>query len=145
MKYTGIDRQPVDYNQISPSMLVAIVAIETTASAARGARHQGHAVAARQRPAAQPIRAAPRFRAAYVKNVLILQALDDKAAQQAAAADTMSRKIDQLRMAVQGRARQMSKEQILAGINDSYYGSGAWGIEARRRRTFNTTAAKLTC
>ena len=28
MKYSGINRQPVDYNQISPSMLVAIVAIE---------------------------------------------------------------------------------------------------------------------
>jgi membrane peptidoglycan carboxypeptidase len=28
MKYTGINRQPVSYNQISPSMLAAIVAIE---------------------------------------------------------------------------------------------------------------------
>ena len=28
MKYSGVDRQPVSYNQISPSMLVAIVAIE---------------------------------------------------------------------------------------------------------------------
>ena len=28
MSYTGIDRQPVTYNQISPYMLAAIVAIE---------------------------------------------------------------------------------------------------------------------
>jgi membrane peptidoglycan carboxypeptidase len=56
----------------------------------------------------------------------------------------MSRKIDQLPMAVQV-AHSLSKEQILAGyLNDSYYGSGAWGIEAAAETYFNTTAAKLT-
>jgi membrane peptidoglycan carboxypeptidase len=39
----------------------------------------------------------------------------------------------------------MSKEQILAGyLNDSYYGSNAWGVEAAAETYFNTTAAKLT-
>ena len=39
----------------------------------------------------------------------------------------------------------MSKQEILAGyLNDSYYGSGAWGIEAAAETYFNTTAAKLT-
>jgi membrane peptidoglycan carboxypeptidase len=39
----------------------------------------------------------------------------------------------------------LSKEQILAGyLNDSYFGSGAWGIEAAAETYFNTTAAKLT-
>ena len=39
----------------------------------------------------------------------------------------------------------MSKQDILAGyLNDSYYGSGAWGIEAAAETYFNTTAAKLT-
>src|SRR6185312_10456197 len=79
----------------------------------------------------------------YVKNILILQSLDDLAAQQAATAETLSRKIDQLRMAVQ-IAHTMSKPDILAGyLNDSFYGSGAWGVEAAAETYFNTTAAKL--
>ena len=79
-----------------------------------------------------------------MKNVLVLQALDNPAAQQAATADNLNRKLDQLRMAVQV-AHTMSKQQILAGyLNDSYYGNGAWGIEAAAETYFNTTAAKLT-
>src|SRR6202012_3440952 len=78
------------------------------------------------------------------KNVIILQNLDNPSAQSAAAAQTTSRKIDQLRMAVQV-AHSMSKQQILAGyLNDSYFGNGAWGIEAAAETDFNTTAAKLT-
>ena len=47
-------------------------------------------------------------------------------------------------MAVQV-AHTMTKQQILAGyLNDSYYGNGAWGIEAAAETYFNTTAAKLT-
>jgi membrane peptidoglycan carboxypeptidase len=145
MKYTGIDRQPVDYNQISPSMLVAIVAIEDNRFWQHGALDiKGTLRALVNDLQHKPIQGGSTLEQQYVKNVLILQALDDKAAQQAAAADTMSRKIDQLRMAVQV-AHAMSKEQILAGyLNDSYYGSGAWGIEAAAETYFNTTAAKLT-
>ena len=66
-----------------------------------------------------------------MKNVLILQSLDDPAAQQAATADTLSRKLDQLRMAVQV-AHTMSKQQILAGyLNDSYYGKRRVGHRGR--------------
>src|SRR5262249_10597150 len=91
----------------------------------------------------KPIQGGSTLEQQYVKNVLILQALDDPAAQAAAAADNVSRKIDQLRMAVQV-AHIMSKQEILAGyLNDSYYGSGAWGVEAAAETYFNTTAAKL--
>ena len=42
-------------------------------------------------------------------------------------------------------AHTMTKPEILAGyLNDSYYGNGAWGIEAAAETYFNTTAAKLT-
>jgi membrane peptidoglycan carboxypeptidase len=76
--------------------------------------------------------------------VLVLQDLDNPAAQQADTADNLSRKLDQLRMAVEV-AHTMSKQQILAGyLNDSYYGNGAWGIETAAETYFNTTAAKLT-
>ncbi|MGH3244844.1 MAG: transglycosylase domain-containing protein [Trebonia sp.] len=145
MKYSGINRQPVEYSQISPSMLVAIVAIEDNRFWQHGALDVKGTVRALVNDLEhKPIQGGSTLEQQYVKNVLILQSLDDPAAQQAAAADTMSRKIDQLRMAVQV-AHSMSKDQILAGyLNDSYYGSGAWGIEAAAETYFNTTAAKLT-
>jgi membrane peptidoglycan carboxypeptidase len=144
-KYTGIDRQPVDYSQISPNMLVAIVAIEDDRFWQHGALDvKGTLRALVNDLEHKPIQGGSTLEQQYVKNVLILQALDDPAAQQAAAAETMSRKIDQLRMAVQ-IAHTMTKQQILAGyLNDSYFGSGAWGIEAAAETYFNTTAAKLT-
>jgi membrane peptidoglycan carboxypeptidase len=145
MKYSGINRQPVDYDQISPAMLTAIVAIEDDRFWQHGALDvKGTLRALVNDLEHKPVQGGSTLEQQYVKNVVILQSLDDLAAQKAAAADTMSRKIDQLRMAVQV-AHTMSKQQILAGyLNDSYYGSGAWGIEAAAETYFNTTAAKLT-
>ena len=145
MTYTGIDRQPVDYNQISPNMLVAIVAIEDDRFWQHGALDvKGTMRALVNDLEHKSIQGGSTLEQQYVKNVTILQSLDDPAAQQAAAADTLSRKIDQLRMAV-NIAHSMSKQEILAGyLNDSYYGSGAWGVEAAAETYFNTTAAKLT-
>ena len=144
-KYTGIDRQPVSYDQISPSMLMAIVAIEDDRFWQHGALDvKGTFRALVNDLEHKPIQGGSTLEQQYVKNVLILQALDNPAAQQAAAARNLSRKIDQLRMAVQ-IAHTMTKQDILAGyLNDSYYGSGAWGIEAAAETYFSTTAAKLT-
>ena len=144
-KYTGINRQPVSYDQISQSMLLAIVAIEDDRFWQHGALDvKGTFRALVNDLEHKPIQGGSTLEQQYVKNVLILQALDDPAAQQAAAARTLSRKIDQLRMAVQ-IAHTMTKQEILAGyLNDSYYGSGAWGIEAAAETYFSTTAAKLT-
>ena len=144
-KSPGIDRQPVDYSQIAQTMLVAIVAIEDDRFWQHGALDVKGTIRALVNDLEhKPIQGGSTLEQQYVKNVLILQSLDDPAAQQAAAADTMSRKIDQLRMAV-NIAHTMSKQEILAGyLNDSYYGSGAWGIEAAAETYFNTTAAKLT-
>ena len=144
-KYTGIDRQPVDYSQISQAMLVAIVAIEDDRFWQHGALDvKGTMRALVNDLEHKPIQGGSTLEQQYVKNVLILQSLDDPAAQQAAAADTLSRKIDQLRMAVQV-AHTMTKQEILAGyLNDSFYDRDAWGIEAAAETYFNTTAAKLT-
>jgi membrane peptidoglycan carboxypeptidase len=145
MDYTGIDRQPVQYSQISNSMLVAIVAIEDDRFWQHGALDVKGTIRALVNDLEhKPIQGGSTLEQQYVKNVLILQSLDDPAAQQAAAAQTMSRKVDQLRMAVQV-AHSMSKQQILAGyLNDAYFGSGAWGVEAAAETYFDTTAAKLT-
>src|SRR6202167_3742404 len=141
----GIDRQPVSYNQISPNMLTAIVAIEDDRFWQHGALDVKGTIRALVNDLEhKPVQGGSTLEQQYVKNVLVLQALDDPAAQQAATADNLSRKLDQLRMAVEV-AHTMTKQQILAGyLNDSYYGEGARGIEAAAETYFNTTAAKLT-
>ena len=141
----GIDRQPVNYDQISPNMLTAIVAIEDDRFWQHGALDVKGTIRALVNDLEhKPIQGGSTLEQQYVKNVLVLQDLDNQAAQQAATADNLNRKLDQLRMAVQV-AHTMTKQQILAGyLNDSYYGNGAWGIEAAAETYFNTTAAKLT-
>jgi membrane peptidoglycan carboxypeptidase len=143
--YTGIDRQPVTYDQISPAMLTAIVAIEDDRFWQHGALDvKGTLRALVNDLEHKPIQGGSTLEQQYVKNVLILQSLDNPAGQQAATAQTMSRKLDQLRMAVQV-AHSMTKQQILAGyLNDSYFDRDAWGIEAAAETYFSTTAAKLT-
>ncbi len=143
--YTGINRAPVAYGKISPNMRKAIVAIEDDRFWAHGALDvKGTFRALVNDLEHKPIQGGSTLEQQYVKNVLVLESPDDPAAQQAATADNLSRKLDQLRMAVQ-IAHSMSKEQILAGyLNDAYYGSGAWGIEAAAETYFNTSAAKLT-
>jgi len=141
----GIDRQPVTYDQISPNMLNAIVAIEDDRFWQHGALDVKGTVRALVNDIEhKPIQGGSTLEQQYVKNVLVLQDLDNLAAQQADTADNLSRKLDQLRMAV-AVAHTMSKQQILSGyLNDSYYGNGAWGIEAASETYFNTSAAKLT-
>jgi membrane peptidoglycan carboxypeptidase len=145
MKYSGINRQPVGYNQIAQTIQVSIVAIEDNRFWQHGALDvKGTLRALVNDLQHKSIQGGSTLEQQYVKNVTILQSLDNLSAQQAATADTLSRKIDQLRMAVQV-AHTMSKQDILAGyLNDSYYGSGAWGIEAAAETYFDTTAAKLT-
>jgi membrane peptidoglycan carboxypeptidase len=141
----GINRQPVNYNQISPNMLTAIVAIEDDRFWQHGALDvKGTVRALLNDLEHKPIQGGSTLEQQYVKNVLVLQDLDNQAAQQADTADNLSRKLDQLRMAVE-IAHTMSKPQILAGyLNDSYYGNGAWGVEAAAETYFDTSAAKLT-
>jgi membrane peptidoglycan carboxypeptidase len=145
MTYSGIDRQPVSYDQISKAMLVSIVAIEDDRFWQHGALDvKGTFRALVNDLEHKPVQGGSTLEQQYVKNVQILQNLDDPAAQQAAAADNLSRKLDQLRMAV-NIAHTMTKPDILTGyLNDSYFGSGAWGVEAAAETYFGTTASKLT-
>ncbi|MCL2582767.1 MAG: penicillin-binding protein [Streptosporangiales bacterium] len=143
--FTGINRQPVGYNQISPNMVKAIVAIEDSRFWQRGALDlKGTARAMVNDLNGNAIQGASTLEQQYVKDVLILQGLGSPQAYQNATADTPGRKINQLRMAVEV-AHRMSKRQIVAAyLNDAFYGSGAWGIEAAAETYFHTTAAKLT-
>src|ERR1700729_1707426 len=147
LQYFGWDRQPVGYNQISPNMVNAVVAIEDSRYWEHGAIDlRGTIRAAVNDLQHKPVQGGSTIAQQYVKNVLLLRAeVADNAQQvQSADADTLNRKLNELRMAVAAE-HQESKQEILAGyLNDAYYGYNAYGIETAAETYFGTTASKLT-
>ena len=80
----------------------------------------------------------------YVKNVEILSSPNPDKAFASATADTVGRKIRELRMAVQVE-HTMSKNDILAGyLNAAFFGNQSYGVQVAAQRYFSTSAAKLT-
>ena len=147
IRYFGWDRQPVAYSQIDENMINAIVAIEDSRYWVHGAIDlRGTIRAAVNDIQHQPVQGGSTIAQQYVKNVLLLSAEEAASAQgeQAAAADTLNRKLNELRMAV-AVEHQQTKQEILAGyLNDAYFGYNAYGIEAAAETYFGTSAAKLT-
>src|ERR1700678_1367581 len=106
--YTGWDRQPVAYNQISKNMINAIVGIEDSRYWEHGAIDlKGTVRAAVNDLEHKPVQGGSTLAQQYVKNVLLLQAglADNTQAEQDADADTLSRKLNELRMAVDNQQR----------------------------------------
>jgi membrane peptidoglycan carboxypeptidase len=147
IQYYGWDRQPLSYSQIDQNMVNAIVAIEDSRYWLHGALDlRGTIRAAVNDLQHKPVQGGSTIAQQYVKNVLLLsaEAAGNTAAEKAAYADTLSRKLNELRLAV-GAEHQYSKQQILAGyMNDAYFGYNAYGIEAAAETYFGTTAGKLT-
>ena len=147
INYFGWDRQPVVYSQINENMINAIVAIEDSRYWVHGAIDlRGTIRAAVNDIQHQPVQGGSTIAQQYVKNVLLLSAeeADNAQGETAAAADTLNRKLNELRMAV-AVEHQQTKQDILAGyLNDAYFGYNAYGIEAAAETYFGTTAAKLT-
>ncbi len=147
LKYFGWDRQPVDYGQIDSDMVNAVVAIEDSRYWDHGAIDlRGTIRAAVNDFQHKPVQGGSTIAQQYVKNVLLLEAekADNSQAVQAAAATTLSRKLNELRMAVAAE-HQQSKQDIVAGyLNDAYFGNFAYGIEAAAETYFGTSAAKLS-
>jgi membrane peptidoglycan carboxypeptidase len=147
LDYYGWDRQPVTYSQIDQYMVNAIVAIEDYRYWVHGAIDlRGTIRAAVNDIEHKPVQGGSTIAQQYVKNVLLLSAEEAKntKAEQAAYAETLSRKLNELRLAV-GVEHEFTKQQILAGyLNDAYFGNNAYGIEAAAETYFGTTADKLT-
>src|SRR3984885_792559 len=147
LEYYGWDRQPVTYSQIDPTMVNAIVAIEDYRYWVHGAIDlRGTIRAALNDIEHKPVQGGSTIAQQYVKNVLLLSAEEAKnaKAEQAAYAETLSRKLNELRLAV-GVEHEFTKQQILAGyLNDAYFGNNAYGIEAAAETYFGTTVDKLT-
>jgi membrane peptidoglycan carboxypeptidase len=147
VQYFGWDRQPVTYQQISPNMVNALVAIEDSRYWEHGAIDlRGTIRAAVNDLQHKPVQGGSTIAQQYVKNVLLLRAevADNAQQEQSADADTLNRKLNELRMAVAAE-HQESKQEILAGyLNNAYYGYNAYGIETAAETYFGTTASKLT-
>jgi membrane peptidoglycan carboxypeptidase len=140
----GIDRQPVSYDQISPNVRNAVIAIEDSRYWLHGAiDFRGTLRAIVNDLQHQPVQGGSTIAQQYVKNVLILTAKDPLEAENATS-ETLSRKIHELRLAI-AIEHQMSKQDILAGyLNDAYFGYPIVGVETAAETFFGTSADKLT-
>ena len=144
VKAQGVDRYPVSYGQISPSMDHAIVAIEDSRYYQHGAiDFKGTVRALINNLEHKPVQGGSTIAQQYVKNVLILTAKNPTAAA-TATTDTLGRKLRELRLAI-AVEHKMSRNQILAGyLNDAYFGNQAIGIQVAAETYFHVSAAKLT-
>ena len=144
----GIDREPVTFNQISPVMRKAIVAIEDSRFYQHGAIDvRGTLRAVVYDLEHKQVQGGSTLTQQYVKNALILTAPNTKMAEEATS-ETLSRKIKELRLAIDVEGK-MTKDQILAGYLNAaffgtFYGNQAVGVGAAAERYFDTTAAQLT-
>src|SRR5215470_8873111 len=147
LKYFGWDREPVSFGQIAPNMVNAVVAIEDSRYWEHGAIDlRGTIRAAVNDFQHKPVQGGSTIAQQYVKNVLLLAAekADNSQALQAANAETLSRKLNELRMAVAAE-HQQSKQDILAGyLNNAYFGNFAYGIEAAAETYYSISAAQLS-
>jgi membrane peptidoglycan carboxypeptidase len=141
----NIYRVPVSYGQIAPVMREAIVAIEDSRFYVSGAfdlRATLRAIAADVHHGSS-LQGASTIAQEYVKNALVLTATT-KQEQAAAIADTLGRKIRELKMAADVE-HEMTHDQLLTALlNVAYYDNSAYGIQVAAERYFSTSAADLT-
>jgi membrane peptidoglycan carboxypeptidase len=140
-------RLPVTYDQIAPSMLAAIVAIEdrrffTDAgldpqAVARALVHDAGG--------SGNVQGASTITQQYVKNYLInVVDRNNPVGQRADRADTLARKIQEAAIALR-LARAMSKQDVLTGyLNVVELTNHVFGVGAAAQAYFGTTADKLT-
>jgi membrane peptidoglycan carboxypeptidase len=142
--FSGIDREPVTFDQISPNMRKAVVAIEDNRYWSEGALDpKGTLRALVNDLQHKAVQGGSSITQQYVKNMLILTAPNAQQAQ-LAYQETLSRKLHELRLAITV-AHEQSKQQILTGyLNDAYFGNLAYGIDVAAQTYFDTSPDKLT-
>ena len=139
-----IYRVPVSYNQISPYMRNAIVAIEDSRYYDHGALDiRGSLRALLADLMGGQVQGGSTLAQQYVKNALILTAPDPQQ-QQAAAADDAARKVRELRIAASVEHELTFSQLLAAYLNVAYFENEAYGVQVAAERYFSTTAAHLT-
>ncbi|WP_329569799.1 transglycosylase domain-containing protein [Kitasatospora sp. NBC_01266] len=139
------DRTVVPSDQISPLMKSALVDIEDNRFYQHGAIDvKGVLRALNNNASGSGTQGASTLTQQYVKNVFVEEAGDDAAAVQAAQAQTVGRKVKEMKYAIKVE-QTLSKDQILTNyLNITFFGEQAYGIEAASERYFSVHAKDLT-
>lgn len=139
------NRAYVPLSEISDSMKQAQIAVEDQRFYEHGALDLKGTLRALVRTSSGNMQGGSTLTQQYVKLALIDKALadNDKEALAAAYDRTFSRKLLELRYAI-ALEDKLSKDEILERyLNLSYYGAGAYGVEAAAKRYFGITAKEL--
>ncbi len=140
------NRAYVPLSKIAPIMQQAQVAIEDHRFYEHGAMDLQGTLRALVSTSQGNTQGASSLTQQYVRLVLIEQAEEnnDAVAKAAATENTVARKIRELRYAI-AVEKQFTKDEILERyLNISYYGDGAYGVQAAARHYFGVSAADLT-
>ena len=139
------NRVPVTLDKIAPVMRQAQLAIEDHRFYEHGALDlKGTLRALVVNSTTESTQGGSSITQQYVKMLLVEQCASDKKCVQEAKAESVARKIRELRYAI-ALEKKMTKDQIFEGyLNIAYYGEGAYGVQAAAKHYFSTTAAKLT-
>ncbi|MFF5568158.1 transglycosylase domain-containing protein [Streptomyces sp. NPDC012623] len=140
------DRTVVPLKDISPYMQKAIVAIEDSRFYEHGAVDLKGVLRAVNRNAQSGgvAQGASTLTQQYVKNVFVEEAGDDPDKVAQATQQTLGRKIQELKYAIQVE-EELGKKKILENyLNITFFGQQAYGIEAAAQRYFSKPAKDLT-
>lgn len=140
------DRTVVDLKDISPYMQKAIVAIEDSRFYEHGAIDLKGVLRALNRNAQSGgvAQGASTLTQQYVKNVFVEEAGDDPDKVAQATQQTLGRKIQELKYAIQVE-EELGKKKILENyLNITFFGQQAYGVEAASKRYFSKPAKDLT-
>ncbi len=141
------NRTVVTLDQIAPIMRTAQVAIEDNRFYQHGALDlRGTLRALVRTGSGSDVQGGSTLTQQYVKQVRIeaAQAAGDQAGVLAAQAQTLQRKVLELRYAIALEAKYSKDEILNRYLNIAYYGDGAYGVEAAARHYFGVSAKDLT-
>ncbi|GAA2998826.1 transglycosylase domain-containing protein [Streptosporangium longisporum] len=138
------NRESVKIDEVADIMKTAIVAIEDDRFYEHGAidLEGTFRAAARNVSGGGVVQGGSSITQQYVKLVLV-NAAETKEKQEAAQAPTLSRKLNELRYALYAEEKYTKSEILEKYLNISYYGAGAYGIQAASKRFFDKPASKL--
>ncbi|MFG2683201.1 transglycosylase domain-containing protein [Streptomyces sp. NPDC048392] len=139
------DRTVVDLADISPYMQKAIVAIEDSRFYEHGAVDLKGVLRALNKNARSGgvSEGASTLTQQYVKNVFVEEAGDDATKVAQATQQTIGRKIQELKLAIQVE-EELGKKKILENyLNITFFGQQAYGVEAASQRYFSKHAKDL--
>ncbi|MEY9875651.1 membrane peptidoglycan carboxypeptidase [Streptacidiphilus sp. MAP12-33] len=138
------DRTVVSESQIAPAMRQALVDIEDNRFYQHGAVDlRGMLRALTNNSGGGGMQGGSTLTQQYVKNVFVEKAGNDQALVLEAQRQTLGRKIQELKYAIQVEEK-MTKDQILtAYLNITFFGEQAYGVEAAAERYFGVHASQL--